>query len=125
MTPTGIDHIVLVVRDIDTSLAFYREVLGMTPREERPGKWSLDFGGGKISVQKAGKEPKIAANCTPGSANFCLLTGGDIDAFAQDLRDRGIELLTGPSVKDGAAGPINSVHFRDPDGNLVEVGALV
>ena len=124
MTPTGIDHVVLVVRDLDGTLAFYRDVLGMAPREERPGKWSLDFAGGKISVQQSGQEPKIAANCTPGSANFCLLTSDDIAAFADDLRARGIEVLTGPSVKDGAAGAINSVHFRDPDGNLVEVGAL-
>ena len=33
----------------------------------------------------------------------------------------GIELEAEPSIRNGAVGPINSVYFRDPDGNLVEV----
>ena len=56
---------------------------------------------------------------------FTAAANDDVEDFAHDLRNKGIELLTGPSVKDGATGPINSVHFRDPDGNLIEVGALV
>jgi catechol 2,3-dioxygenase-like lactoylglutathione lyase family enzyme len=32
-----------------------------------------------------------------------------------------VEIETAPSDRSGALGAINSVYFRDPDGNLVEV----
>ena len=33
----------------------------------------------------------------------------------------GVEIEAGPVPKTGATGPLISVYFRDPDGNLVEV----
>lgn len=117
----GIDHVVLVVRDLDRSIAFYRDRLGLTPREERPGKWSLQAGGAKISLQTVEGRPEIAAQTTPGSANICFIGDVDVDALAASLKADGLQILTGPSTKDGATGPIWSIHFRDPDGNLVEV----
>ena len=53
----GFDHIVLCVADVERSIAFYAEVLGMEPREERAGKWSLHFGAHKISLQDARSAP--------------------------------------------------------------------
>ena len=44
MKLTGLDHIVLCVADVDRAVAFYERILGMQPREERPGKRSLHFG---------------------------------------------------------------------------------
>ncbi len=40
---------------------------------------------------------------------------------AEHLRNHGVEILTGPVPKDGATGPIMSIYFRDPEGNLVEI----
>jgi catechol 2,3-dioxygenase-like lactoylglutathione lyase family enzyme len=37
------------------------------------------------------------------------------------LRTNDIEVLEGPVQRTGAPGPITSVYFRDPDGNLIEV----
>ncbi len=37
MNLTGFDHLVLCVRDVDKTRNFYAELLGMEPREERPG----------------------------------------------------------------------------------------
>ncbi len=33
----------------------------------------------------------------------------------------GVAAGEGPVPKTGATGPITSVYFRDPDGNLIEV----
>ena len=121
MKITGFDHIVLCVREVGRTIAFYEKVLGMQPREERPGKWSLHFGSNKISLQDAMSVPDISCETVPGSGNFCVLTDEPVENFANALRSLGIEILAGPDERKGATGRLLSVYFRDPDGNLVEV----
>ncbi|MDX8355634.1 VOC family protein [Cognatiyoonia sp. IB215182] len=100
---------------------FYRRVLGMTGREERPGKWSLHFGSNKISLQDARDLPKLAEKTVPGSGNFCILTDHPIPDVVAQLKSYSVEIVEGPAEKSGAVGKLISVYFRDPDGNLVEV----
>ncbi|MDH3306489.1 MAG: VOC family protein [Acidimicrobiia bacterium] len=121
MELTGLDHIVLCVADVDRTLRFYAGVMGMEPREERPGKWSLHFGSSKLSIQDAGSAPDIAKETVPGSGNFCVLTDYPVEEFAEELRRQGIGIVAGPDLRSGATGTLRSVYFRDPDGNLVEV----
>lgn len=121
MNLVGLDHIVLCVRDVERTRAFYTDLLGMEAREERPGKWALHFGAQKISLQDEATLPEIARGTTPGSGNFCLLAADPVDVLVDRLGDRGIEILAGPDERVGAMGTIRSVYFRDPDGNLVEV----
>ena len=120
MKLTGFDHIVLCVRDLEGTIEFYRDLLGMEPREERPGKWSLHFGANKISLQDAIANPDIARDTVPGTGNFCVLTDEPVERFADVFRERGIE-ITAQGEREGATGRILSVYFRDPDHNLVEV----
>ena len=119
MNLTGFDHIVLCVADIEKTMAFYSD-LGMQPREERPGKWSLHFGPHKISLQDARAHPDIASDTVPGTGNFCVLTDEPVERLAATLRNRGVE-ITAEGERDGATGKLNSIYFRDPDGNLVEI----
>ena len=118
---SGLDHIVLCVRDVPATIAFYERVLGMEAREERPGKWSLHFGEHKISLQDAVGAPSIARDTVPGSGNFCVLTETPIEAVLAHLTREGIAIVDGPGERVGATGQILSVYFYDPDGNLVEV----
>ena len=37
------------------------------------------------------------------------------------LKANGVPVEEGPVRREGALGPITSVYFRDPDGNLIEV----
>ncbi len=117
----GFDHIVLCVRNLDATLDFYRSVLGMAAREERPGKWSLHFGSNKISVQDANDLPSLAEKTVPGSGNFCVLTDEPMEDVIARLQSHSVEIVEGPADKAGAVGKLMSVYFRDPDGNLVEV----
>lgn len=93
----------------------------MEPREDPFGKWALHFGPAKISLQQPETIPDIAKATTLGSANFCVAATGDIAQIAQQLQDNGVKILNGPGPKIGALGPMQSVYFNDPDGNLVEV----
>jgi catechol 2,3-dioxygenase-like lactoylglutathione lyase family enzyme len=119
---TRIDHIVLTVRDLETTLSFYERVLGFI-RELRPGApAALKFGAQKINVHEAARpfEPK-AAHPTPGAGDFCLITERPIDEIGAHLERCGVAIELGPVPRFGAEGPMTSVYFRDPDGNLVEV----
>ena len=117
----ALDHIVLCVRDVAATRLFYERLLGMEAREERPGKWSLHFGAQKISLQDAASSPSIARETVPGSGNFCLLTDQPMGEIVAHLAEAGVAIVDGPGERAGATGPILSVYFRDPDGNLVEV----
>lgn len=121
---TGFDHIVLCVRDVAATRAFYEGVLGMTAREERPGKYSLQFGAYKISLQDAATSPTIVRDTVPGSGNFCLLSDTPVAEWRAHLTLHGVGIIDA-GLRDGATGTIDSLYFNDPDGNLVEISNLV
>ncbi len=120
----GFDHIVLCVRDVAATRDFYERVLGMTAREERQGKYSLQFGENKISLQDAANSPTIARDTVPGSGNFCLISDTPVEEWRAHLAAAGVEVIDS-GLRDGATGTIDSLYFRDPDGNLVEVSNRV
>jgi catechol 2,3-dioxygenase-like lactoylglutathione lyase family enzyme len=122
MRVTQLDHLVLTVADIDRTVAFYRDVLGMEAVTFGEGRRALRFGDSKINLHPAGREyePK-AARPTPGSADLCLLIDSDITDVLAELSRRNIAIEEGPVERTGARGPINSVYIRDPDANLIEL----
>jgi catechol 2,3-dioxygenase-like lactoylglutathione lyase family enzyme len=120
----GLDHLVLTVADLGRTLDFYELVLGMEPVVFSEGRHALAFGAQKINLHEAGREfePKAAVP-TPGSADLCFLTNAPVAEVVEHLRINGVEILEGPVRRTGATEPIKSVHFRDPDGNLIEVSS--
>jgi catechol 2,3-dioxygenase-like lactoylglutathione lyase family enzyme len=124
-TPMNIDrldHLVLTVADIAKTCDFYARVLGMKTVTFGADRKALSFGTQKINLHLRGKEfePK-ATNPTPGSADLCFIATTAMDQVIADLRQCDVAILQGPVQRTGATGPIVSVYFRDPDGNLIEV----
>ncbi len=119
-----LDHLVLTVADIDRTRDFYERVLGMEPVVFGEGRHALAFGTQKINLHEAGREfePKAAAP-TPGSADLCFLTNSSVAEVVEHLEANSVEIIEGPVRRTGATGPIKSVYFRDPDGNLLEVSS--
>jgi len=117
-----IDHLVLTVSDVEETARFYSEVLGMRAVTFGEGRRALAFGGQKINLHQTGSEfePK-AARPASGSADFCLITRIPLGEVMEHLTEHGVEVLQGPEEKIGALGPMESIYFRDPDGNLVEI----
>ncbi|MBT8217710.1 MAG: VOC family protein [Acidimicrobiia bacterium] len=120
MEISGFDHIVVSCHSVSTITDFYRDVLGFRVGEERPGKWAIWFGKNKISLQDEANKPELASGTLPGTGNFCLLSTTDVGEIAAELRAKGVEILA-EGERQGATGPINSIYFRDPEGNLVEI----
>jgi catechol 2,3-dioxygenase-like lactoylglutathione lyase family enzyme len=117
-----LDHLVLTVRDLDATCAFYARALGMDVVTFGAGRKALAFGRQKINLHEAGREfePK-ADRPTPGSADLCLIASVPLDRAIAHLQECGVTILEGPVMRTGATGPIRSVYFRDPDANLIEV----
>ena len=117
-----LDHLVLTVRDIDTTIDFYARVLGMESVEFGAGRKALAFGRSKINLHLAGREfePK-ADRPTPGSADLCLVAETPLDTVIEELQAHGVTVVEGPVDRTGATGRIRSVYVRDPDGNLIEI----
>jgi catechol 2,3-dioxygenase-like lactoylglutathione lyase family enzyme len=117
-----IDHLVLTVRSLETTLRFYERVLGIT-RELLPGRpAALKFGQQKINVHEVDRtfEPK-AAHPVPGPGDFCLITQKPIEDVIAHLRSCDVAIELGPVARTGALEAMTSVYIRDPDENLVEI----
>jgi catechol 2,3-dioxygenase-like lactoylglutathione lyase family enzyme len=119
---TRIDHLVFTVADIEQSCDFYRRALKMKVETFGAGRTALSFGMQKINLHRYRHEfePKAAVP-SPGSQDLCLISETPLVELQRHLDDCGIAIEEGPIVRTGAMGPINSIYFRDPDGNLIEV----
>ncbi len=117
-----LDHLVLTVRDIEVSIDFYTRVLGMETIHFGDGRRALTFASQKINLHQYGNEFEQKAQVpTPGSADLCFITPTPLAEVIEHLKACEISLLEGPVERSGATGPILSIYFRDPDGNLLEV----
>jgi catechol 2,3-dioxygenase-like lactoylglutathione lyase family enzyme len=125
ITCDRIDHFVLTVASIDTTCEFYSRVLGMRVVEfESMGtrRVALAFGCQKINLHAASAVPDPnVLKPTPGAADFCLITSTPLAEVRSHLASERVEVILGPVSRTGATGKIESVYFRDPDLNLVEV----
>jgi len=121
-----LDHIVLTVADIDTTIAFYTRVLGFNVVTFGEGRKALTFGRQKFNLHQQGKEfePKAKAP-TPGAIDLCLIASTPLDQVIEELNALGVLIEEGPVDRTGAAGPIRSVYLRDPDQNLIEISNYV
>lgn len=125
----GLDHVAITCADIEATLDFYKRVLGAETHFEdlwREGKIPvvlMQVGESRLSVHSAAAPAKPHAHVPmPGSEDMCFRWDGPIEEAANLLDERGVEIILGPVARpaaDGQAG--QSVYFRDPDQNLVEL----
>lgn len=121
-----IDHLVLTVRDIEATTRFFERALGLERDffrgPEGQPRHALRFGSQKINLQDAATQtPTKARAPTLGAGDFCLIAARPIEEVLAHLQAEAIPVEAGPVARTGALGPMRSVYFRDPDGNLVEV----
>jgi len=124
----GVDHVVLRVRDLEKSIAFYEKVLGLAVerRVDELGLVQLRAGASLVDLvevdgklgQAGGKAPDPSA---PNMDHFALtLAHFDEDAIRQHLEQHQIE-AEATGTRYGAEGFGPSIYLRDLDGNTVEL----
>ena len=128
---TELDHIVLNVGDIERSLSFYTEVLGLKGerveefKSSKVGFPSVRVNDGTIIDLFPKKQPASASDGKKNNGNlnhFCMVVGvEDFAGIAEYLATNKIAIREGPVSRWGARGQATSVYFLDPDGNEVEI----
>ena len=124
-----IDHLVLNVKDVEITAAWYQRVLGMEREEFGPKhRTALKFGGQKINVRPADADPgswPTGVSELPGGADLCFVTAAPPDMVIGHLHECGVTVVEGPVQREGALGPMQSAYCRDPDGNLIEIATYL
>ena len=121
-----LDHLVLTVEDIQRTLDFYTNVLGMKEITFGKNRKALLFGNQKINCHQVGSEIHPHANIPkPGSSDLCFISDIPLHQFIEHLKKQNIDILDGPVERTGATSKLLSVYFRDPDKNLIEVSNIL
>ena len=130
--PKRIDHIAIIVRDIEQALVFYRDTLGITPGEikEVPGEQVriafLHLGG------PGGSEIELIEPTTPDSSlakylekrgeglHHVCLEVENIDAVLAEMQEKGAPVLD-KQPRIAAEGRAIFLHPRGTHGVLLEL----
>ena len=126
-----IDHVAITVADVDATTQFYDRLFGTeVPFDHAPdGKKlvrTVIIGGAvRLNIHQLGNGIDLVADKpTPGSVDICFRISGTIEEAATLLERNGVEIIDGPSPRiDNEGNQAQSVYFKDPDGNLVELMA--
>ncbi len=119
VTVIEFDHVVLACPDVERTLAWYLDVLGLAPvrvDEWRAGRAPFP----SVRVNADTIIDLIAGEATPGRLDHLCLVIEPTDLQALVTSGR-FDVVEGPATRYGAQGDGTSVYVRDPDGTVVEL----
>ena len=124
----GLHHVTAICRDLEATIGFYRDVLGLGivhdgPSDDDPGTRHVWFGaldGAAGTLLSFMEYPQLPEGVTGvGSTHhFAVVVDSaeELEAWRDYLRGRGVD---GTDLYD--RGAFRSVYLRDPDGHVVEI----
>jgi lactoylglutathione lyase len=122
-------HVRLLVSDFPACFRFYRDALGFAARFGSEGDVYTEFSVGDQTLALFRRDlmaEAIGAADRPATADaqdraVLVFATDDVDQAAAALRTRGVALAAQP--QDRPDGGVRTAHFRDPDGNLIEINS--
>jgi len=119
-----IDHVEIVPKDFERSLAFYTEVLGFTmdhryPIDAPPLKEVAYLTLNDSAIELLRAEAPVSRVERPGQVGYRLMAWevDDMEATLRELAAKGITPSWGPKVRAAYA----RAEITDPDGNAIEL----
>ena len=121
-----IDYVMIVVSDMQRSVEFYRDKLGIPLKFESPewtefatGATTLALHGGGVPDQRppAGDPSKVAGACSVG------FNVDDLDKTYAELKAKGVIFVMEPTKREAEG--INLAVAIDPDGLAVSFAQLI
>lgn len=123
----GLDHVVLLVRDMDRARRFYCDVVGCSVDRELPQYGMAQLRAGRTLIDLVDVSSEAGAWGRPsveGGRNMdhvCIATNGfEPEQMRAHLAEHGVEIVE-EGVRYGATGDGYSVYFNDPFGNQIEL----
>ena len=118
------DHVALRVSDMDASIAFYSQALGLrllsrsTNPAEREEYAFLELEGGNLElIQRLSDEPFVRPVIEPPFCPHLALATDDMAETVARIRAAGIPIVRGPLE---IAGEETWIYVSDPDHNVIE-----
>lgn len=125
---TEMDHIVLRVKDVETSLRFYTQVLGMPA--ERVEQWragEIRFPSARLNADTiidffgSDQEP-LGRDGAKNQDHYCMvIEPTDMEELKAKFEGIGVDIQAGPGKRWGSHGDGISLYIYDPDDNVVEL----
>lgn len=145
MDASGISHIAICVRDLDKSLEFYRDILGMRVLADQiqdtstgglphvykhPRKTRRQV---RLAYGEGNTKPTLTMTSHPGDdpdgdpikldqigISHLSFAVGDVKALAAELTAKGVKLAGPMDGFTNSQGEVSSIFVYDPDGILVQ-----
>ena len=125
---TEMDHIVLRNKDVEESLRFYTQVLGL--QAERVAEWragEVRFPSARINADTiidffGTDQDPIGKDGAKNQDHFCMvIEPTDMEELKAKFEAMGVEIQAGPGKRWGSHGDGISLYIYDPAGNVVEL----
>jgi lactoylglutathione lyase len=111
-------YVILYVEDLDASIAFYRDMVGLPYKFTDAGYAEFGTDGTKFALYERRRAEWLTGRpVMPGPAAEIVLLVDDVDACAARLSSAGVALLSGPADRPWGH---RTLHIADPDGFVVE-----
>lgn len=111
-----VSHVILRVSDMERSLVFYRDQVGLAVIAESPAFSFLDAGSIRLALNAAGETE------TDTSTTEIVFDVEDVLATHAAMVGRGVPFAVEPRpVTEDGDRALHAAHFRDPDGHLVSI----
>ncbi len=125
---TEMDHIVLRVKDVEASMKFYVEVMGLQP--ERVDQWKageVRFPSARLNADTiidffASDQETIGREGVKNQDHYCMvIEKTDMEELKAKFEAMGVDIQAGPGKRWGSHGDGISLYIYDPDNNVVEL----
>ena len=111
---TGVDFVSVPTRDLERSVAFYEQTLGLERSAYRPERNHAEFETGTVTLNVLDPERMGIGSFTP-NANVIALHVDDVEQARATLTARGVT-FAGDTFDTGVC---HMAFFADPDGNAL------
>src|SRR5438309_1284401 len=119
MTFSKVDYVILYVEDIERSVAFYRDVVGVPHKFTDASYAEFATEGTRFALFDRAALTELIGRKVDGEGPWgeVAFLVDDLGAQAERLRRAGVRILAGPVDRPWGQ---RTLHFLDPDGNVVE-----